>query len=46
MEQILKRLLAEMDFMQERMDADLKRMEALMGANNEYSDISFIFVLH
>jgi hypothetical protein len=35
-----------MDLMQERTDANLDRMEALVEANNEKSDISFIFVLH
>jgi hypothetical protein len=42
MEQILQRLLAEMDFMQERTDANLEKMDDLTEVNNKKF---FIFVL-
>jgi hypothetical protein len=35
MEQIPQRPLAEVDFMQERTDANLEKMEALTEANNK-----------
>jgi hypothetical protein len=43
MEQILQRLMAEMDFMQERTDANLENMEALTEANNKKFDNIFVF---